>query len=691
VILWQNSGQLQASEFVAHGQQISAVSGFFPHVCNRTGDVWQIHLSKRRIRDIRSSESRFSGAIKGNRGKLMSANKGIAELRGAMGRCRWHFTSVAVFSIFVNLLMLTGPLFMLQIYDRVLSSRSEATLVALLILVTGLFAMMGLLEFIRGRVLARAGARFQSLLDSRVMIAVLRRSIAPNERARPNTAARDLDAVRQLLSGPAPFAMFDMPWAPIFIAVIFLFHPFLGWLAIAGTVILVCLTFLNQIRSREPSAESQQATNEAENLGEALRQNAEAVQGLGMRREGLSRWGKMRQEALSLQIVASDRTASYAAASKSLRFYLQSVMLAAGAYLVLQQEISAGMMIAGSIMLGRALAPVEQAIGQWSLAQRAARGWASLSELLEKTPEEIEKTALPAPKGFVDVQGITVAAPGTNVPVLRAINFKVEPGMALGVIGPSGAGKTTLGKVLTGIWRPAAGKVRIDGAALDQWPEDEIGRHIGYLPQEIGLMSGTVAENISRMAETRNDADVVTAAKLAGAHELLLTLPQGYDTQIGAGGQRLSGGQRQRVALARALYGDPPLLVLDEPNANLDAPGEQALVDSIRQAKKRGKTVIIMAHRPSAIAACDLLLMVDKGMQVDFGPRDEVLKKHTRNYPQLVGNTPPAAGPAGVPAPLQPTAAKATTVQPTAAKPTAANPAHTPAAPPPSTVTGDKT
>jgi ATP-binding cassette subfamily C protein len=326
------------------------------------------------------------------------------------------------------------------------------------------------------------------------------------------------------------------------------------------------------------------------------------------------------------------------------------------------------MMIAGSIMLGRALAPVEQAIGQWSLGQRAARGWKALGELLEKTPPEIDKTALPAPKGFVDVQGITVAAPGENFPVLRAITFKVEPGMALGVIGPSGAGKTTLAKVLTGIWRPAAGKVRIDGAALDQWPEDEIGRHIGYLPQEIGLMSGTVAENIARMAENRDDAKVIAAAKRAGAHELLLALPQGYDTQIGAMGQRLSGGQRQRVALARALYGDPPVLVLDEPNANLDAPGEQALVDSIREAKARGRTVIIMAHRPSAIAACDLLLMVDKGVQVDFGPRDEVLKKRTRNYPQLVGNKPPAAAP---------TAAPATA------------PATAPAAPP-ATVTGDK-
>ncbi len=578
----------------------------------------------------------------------MQPESGLPEMKTAMARCRWHFISVAIFSIFVNLLMLTGPLFMLQIYDRVLSSRSEATLVALLVLVTGLFAMMGLLEFIRGRVLARAGARFQSLLDSRVMVAVLRRSVQPAERAKPNTAARDLEAVRQLLAGPAPFALFDMPWAPIFIAVIFLFHPVLGWISVFGAMILVVLTLMNQLRSREPSAESQRATSEAENLGEALRQNAEAVQGLGMRGVGLGRWLKLRQEALSRQVVASDRTAGYTSSSKALRFYLQSVMLAAGAWLVLQQQLSAGMMIAASIMLGRALAPVEQAIGQWGLAQRAARGWAALIELLEKTPPEIDKTALPAPKGFVDVQGVTVVTPGDNHPVLRAINFKVQPGTALGVIGPSGAGKTTLAKVLVGIWRPAAGKVRIDGAAVDQWPEDSLGAHMGYLPQEIGLMSGTVAENIARMAEDRDDAEVVTAAQRAGAHDILLGLPQGYDTQIGAGGQRLSGGQRQRVALARALYGDPPVLVLDEPNANLDAPGEQALVDAIRDAKSRGKTVIIMAHRPSAIAACDLLLMIDKGLQVDFGPRDEVLKKRTKNYAQLPGGQ--AASRASAPA-----------------------------------------
>ncbi len=389
--------------------------------------------------------------------------QGLAELRATMATCRKHFIAVAVFSVFVNMLMLTGPLFMLQTYDRVLSSRSEETLVALLLLVTFLFLLYGLLEFARGRVLARAGARFQALLDVRIFEAVLRRSVVPSDRAKPNIAARDLDSVRQLLSGPAPFALFDIPWTPIFLAAIFIFHPILGFVAIGGGVLLVVLTILNQIRSREPSAEAQAAGAEAENLGESLRQNAEAIQALGMRQRGMKNWNSLRTQALGKMIEASDRTASFTSSSKALRFYLQSFMLAAGAYLVLRQEMSPGMMIAGSILMGRALAPIEQTIGGWPMLERAKQGWAALHDLLSRTPAEREVTELPKPRAILEAQQITVVPPGEQVATLRMLSFKIEPGQALGVIGPSAAGKSTLARVLTGIWRPASGKIRLDG------------------------------------------------------------------------------------------------------------------------------------------------------------------------------------------------------------------------------------
>ncbi|MEM1343615.1 MAG: type I secretion system permease/ATPase [Pseudomonadota bacterium] len=619
----------------------------------------------------------------------MKQEHGVSELRQALARCRMHFANVGLFSMFVNMLMLTSPLFMLQMYDRVLSSRSIETLVALVVLITGLFIMMGLLEYARSRVLARAGARIQDILDSRVFTMVLRRSISPAERAKPNSLSRDLDSLRSLFSGSAPFAFFDLPWTPLFLAIIFLFHPMLGFFAVGCGIVLVTLALLNQIRSREPNTESNRATMAADNMGEAMRQNAEVIQGLGMRDNAMSRWSHFREKALNNQIAASDTTGSYSSATKALRMYMQSLMLGFAGYFVIQGELSPGMMIACSIMMGRALAPIELAINNWATAQRGMNGWKTLSLALEKIPPEPRKTALPVPKGFVEAQKISVLAPGEEVPVLRGISFTIEPGQALGVIGPSGAGKSTLAKVLAGIWRPAAGKVRLDGAALDQWPTDELGRHIGYLSQDVGLFAGTVAENIARLSPKPNDQMVVEAAQRAGAHEMLLQLPQGYDTEIGYGGGRLSGGQRQRVALARALYSDPPLLILDEPNANLDAQGEQALVEAIRDAKSRGKTVVVMAHRPSAIAACDLLLMIDKGLQVDFGPRDEVLKKRTRNYPQLVGDksAPPAAGAgAGVGASTGMTKGQGPAGgQPTLARPGGTPPGAAPAAkaPPP--------
>ncbi len=545
------------------------------------------------------------------------------------------FVVVGVFSIFVNLLMLTGPIFMLQVYDRVLSSRSEATLLALVVIMGFLFLMMGILDYARGRVLARAGARFQTRLDNRVFEAILRRSVVPTERARPATGLRDLESIQRLLSGPAPFAVFDMPWTPIFLFAIYSFHWMLGALAVAGGLLLVTLTWLNQRMSSKLQMDANIAAARSEAFTESARRDGETVQGLGMRRAVLSRWKSLRETSLNSGIQASDRTGWFSTASKTLRFFLQSCMLGLGAYLAIHGEISPGSMIAGSILMGRALAPIEQAIGQWAGVQRAVQGWRSLSELLEKTPEPEERTKLPAPRSILEAQQLTVVAPGEQQATIRMVSFRLEPGQALGVIGPSASGKSTLARAIAGVWKPASGTVRLDGAALDQYSDDDLGRHVGYLPQEVVLFDGSVAENIARLSLQPDPVKVVEAARRAGAHAMILSLPQGYDTQVSAGGGKLSGGQRQRIGLARALYGDPAVLILDEPNSNLDAEGSDALNAAIVDFKARGKAVIIMAHRPAAIHHCDLILMMEDGVRKAFGPKDEVLRQHVRNYAQV--------------------------------------------------------
>jgi len=547
------------------------------------------------------------------------------------------FWTILVFSIFVNLLMLTGPLYMLQIYDRVLPSRSEETLLALTMLVAALYAFMGILDYIRGRVAARIGAMAQQRLDGRVFRAVLRRSVLSNERSRPASGLKDLESVQRLMSSPVLFAVFDMPWAPVFIAAIYTFHPWLGHLALAGAIVLVCVTVLNQALTRRPEAEANAAMMLGDAFAETVRQQGEMIQALGMRGAALDKWQGMRRRALSAQLASSDRVSQFSTTSKTFRFFLQSAVLGLGAYLVLQGQLTAGAMIAASILLGRALAPVEQAIGGWPLVLRARQGWASLKELLSSTPDLPEHTALPRPRSYVDVNQITVFPPESDKASLRMLNFRVEPGQALGVIGASASGKSTLARVLVGVWRPASGAVRLDGAALEHYDPDVLGSYIGYLPQDVVLFGGTVAENIGRLQAQPDAAQVVAAAKKAGAHEMILGLPQGYDTPVAAGGARLSGGQKQRIGLARAFYGDPAVLVLDEPNSNLDAAGQDALNIAIRQAKEQGKAVIIMAHRPAGIAECELILILDGGTARAFGPRDEVLKAHVRNYAQVAG------------------------------------------------------
>lgn len=568
-----------------------------------------------------------------------SGKSGVDELRAVLKSSAAGFIAIGLFSFFVNLLVLTGPLFMLQIYDRVLSSRSEATLVALTGLIIGLYLVMGVLDHIRSRVAARIGARFQARFDKRVFNAVLDRTALHAQGISTVTGMRDLDAIQKVLSSPAVFTVFDIPWTPFFIFVIFTFHPWMGLLGVAGGLILVALTWLNQNGTKEDQERAMIAGRQSDEMTQTLQKESDTVRALGMRRSVASRWQLLRDNALEANIRYSDSNGFYSIASKTFRVFLQSAILALGAYLVLQNEITAGAMIASSIIIGRALAPIEGAIGHWALIQRAVQGWRQLSELLTRVPEDDPRTALPKPRAILDVEQVTVVPPGEKVATVRMLSFELRPGQALGVIGQSASGKSTLARVLTGIWPPAGGKVRLDGASLEQYGTDGLADHVGYLPQDVVLFEGTVAENIARMALDPDPAKVVEAAKKAGAHDMILRLPDGYDTKLPAMGGRLSGGQKQRVGLARALYGDPVLLVLDEPNSNLDAEGSMALNLAIRNMKAEGKSIVIMAHRPAAIEECELILIMENGQRLAFGPRDDVLRAHLRNHTQVVGGT----------------------------------------------------
>ena len=559
---------------------------------------------------------------------------GREELRQVRRRSRMLYWAVALFSLFANLLMLTGPLYMLQVYDRVLGSGSEETLIALSILVVFLYGVMGILDYTRGRIMARVGARFQEDLDRRVFDAVIRKSaVAPDIRTQSGLA--DLEAVQRLLTSPVLMAGFDMPWTPVFFAGIFLFHPFLGYLAVGGAAVLILITLANQMMSREPQGQSTHAGQVAVSMSDQIRNEAEMVQSMGMRDAAFGRWQAARGNALEKQLEAADITGGFSSLTKSLRLFLQSAMLGLGAYLVLQNEMTAGAMIAGSILLGRALAPVELALNQWPLVQRGMRGWDNLSELLGAVAVEKGRTPLPRPKALLIAKSLTVVPPGEKQAALKSVNFEVLPGQAVGVIGPSGAGKSTLARTLTGVWTPAGGSVRLDAASLDQYDPAVLGKLIGYLPQRVQLFDGTIAENIARLDANPDAEKVVAAAKMAAAHEMILELPNGYDTQLSIGQVRLSGGQMQRIGLARALYDDPVIVVLDEPNSNLDNVGSQALNQAIRTMKKQGRSVLIMAHRPAAIQECDTLLVLDGGMRMAFGPKDEVLAGMVKNYKQI--------------------------------------------------------
>ncbi len=564
--------------------------------------------------------------------------QGLAELASARRAQTPLLVAVVLFSVVINLLMLTGPLYMLQVYDRVLGSQSEATLVALSAIAMLLFLAMGILETARSRILSRIGARLQDRLDRRAFSASIRRLMVAPEDAPALAAQQDVESIQRFWSSPLVSALADLPWTPLFIAATFVLHPLMGWLSVAGIIIIFGITMLNQWATRGHLARATAASIAANRSSELLKAESETIRALGMTEAAFDRWQRARGIALTDGMAASDSGGAYSAASRTFRLFLQSAMLGLGAWIVLKGELTPGAMIAGSILMGRALQPIEQAVSQWAVLTRAREGRARLVALLSAVPPEQPRTELPRPAARLDVASLSVAPPGTATPALRGLSFALQPGQAVGVIGPSGAGKSTLARALTGVWRPAGGHIRLDGATLDQFTPDALGALLGYLPQRVSLFDGTIAENIARLAKP-DDLKVIEAAKAAAAHDMILRLPEGYDTRINTLGGRLSGGQMQRIGLARALYGNPVLLILDEPNSNLDNEGSLAVNAAIRAHKSAGGAALIMAHRPAAIQECDLLLVIEDGARRAFGPREQILREMVQNASEITRST----------------------------------------------------
>ncbi|MHC2001420.1 type I secretion system permease/ATPase [Methylobacterium sp. CM6241] len=553
----------------------------------------------------------------------------------------------------VNILYLTGSFFMLEVYDRVIPSRSVPTLVGLVILALVLYGFQGILETIRSRILARVGASLDEALSARVFDIVVR---APLKGATPGDGLlplRDLDQLRAFLGGTGPSAFFDLPWMPIYVFICFLFHPLIGVAALVGAAVLAVLALTTDRSTRGPSQTATAHGMRRNGLAEAGRRNAEVLAAMGMQGRFADRWGGANRDYMQSQMNVSDVASGFGAGSKVFRMALQSGVLALGAWLVINNLASAGVIIASSILVARALAPAELAIANWKGFVQARQSWARLSELFARLPAAEQPHALPAPSQSLVAENVTLAPPGTQRIVVQDVSLSLQRGQGLGIIGPSASGKSSLVRAIVGVWPPVRGKVRIDGAAIDQWSSADLGPHIGFLPQEVELFAGTIAENIARFDPNGQSGAVIAAAKSAGIHEMILRLTEGYDTRIGEGGAGLSAGQRQRVGLARALYGDPFLVVLDEPNSNLDGEGENALTQAIVGVRQRGGICIVVAHRPSALAAVDMILMMADGRAQAFGPKDEVLKRVLRSTP----------APAAEPVAAQRTGANVATLQ----------------------------
>ncbi|WP_176551289.1 type I secretion system permease/ATPase [Xenorhabdus cabanillasii] len=542
------------------------------------------------------------------------------------------FWTIGLFTAFINLLMLVPSIYMLQIYDRVLPSGNEMTLLMLTLITLGMYAIIGGLEYIRSMVVIRVGSQFDMCLNQRVYTASYESNLK-NGSTDAGQMLNDLSTIRQFLTGSALFAFFDAPWFPVYLGVIFLFSPYLGLLALIGALILIALAVLNQWLSQSPLAEANKLSLRSANLASTNLRNAEVIEALGMLTVLRRRWFGLHERFLNFQRIASERAVSITAITKTVRMALQSLILGLGGWLAIEGNITPGMMIAGSILMGRALSPIEQLIQAWKSWSSARLSWQRLDKLLQAQPERESGMTLPVPKGALLLEKVFATPPGKtktaqpiekNKQVLQDINFSLEAGDVLGVIGPSASGKSTLARLLVGVWPAQEGVVRLDGADIYRWNKDELGAFIGYLPQDIELFAGTIAENIARF----NDLDpekVIEAAQKAGVHDLVLNLEQGYDTVIGAGGMGLSGGQKQRIGLARALYGNPSLIVLDEPNSNLDDIGEKALSGAIGELREQGKTVVVITHRPALLSQTNKILLLVQGKMKLFGPSQQVM------------------------------------------------------------------
>lgn len=546
------------------------------------------------------------------------------NLQAALRVCKSSFISVGFFSLFVNALMLVPTFFMIQVSGRVVPSSSVSTLVMLTLILTVLMLTLGSLEWVRSRIMVRISNRLDALLSHDVYRASFRRALDSGGMDASAQSLNDLTSLRQFLTGNGLFAFFDAPWLPVYTAVMFMFHPLYGWVTVGCAAVLICLAVLNQRFTGKALAEANKENVAASLHTTKTLRNAEVIESMGMLGTLMSRWAQRQRKVLRLQSYASDKSGIITSVSKTFRQWTQSIMLALGAYLVITHEITPGLLMAGSLLLGRALSPIDQMIGSWKGFVGARVQYNRLNETLDKLSAEPERMKLPAPQGHIQVENLIVTPPGAKTPVIRNISFVAPAGTVVGIVGPSAAGKSTLVRALMGIWAPQHGVVRLDGADISTWDKHELGPHVGYLPQDIELFEGSISENIARF-EAIDAEKTVHAAKVAGVHEMILMLPDGYDTVIGSDGINLSGGQRQRIGLARALYGNPRLIVLDEPNSNLDDVGERALGVALQKIKETGATVFIVSHRPNILVRLDRVMVLNAGTISLYGAREQVI------------------------------------------------------------------